>query len=88
MKIVSLLISTFAVLTLSSCVVDPYPPVSGPIGASHDAERKAYEQGFGFGRKDARAGRNSNFMLYNNYYNSSTKKEFQAGYNAGYRRGR
>ena len=82
-----------ASLCLTSCVavVAPgptYPPV-GPSGPGYnnnvDAQRKAYEDGFMFGRRDARLGKQANYLLYNNQYNSMTKQEFSRGYMNGYR---
>ena len=77
---------------LASCVavVAPGPayPPPGPVGPGYnnvDAQRKAYDDGFMFGRRDARLGRQSNYLLYNNQYNAATKKEFGRGYLNGYR---
>ena len=50
-----------------------------------DAQRKAYDDGFMFGRRDARLGRQANYLVYNNQYNAATKKEFSRGYLNGYR---
>jgi hypothetical protein len=65
------------------------PPVPGPPvpGGALQAQRdQAYQQGWGFGRKDAMQGRQANYLLYNNYYTSATKKDFAAGYMNAYRR--
>jgi hypothetical protein len=66
----------------------PHPPMPGPPpGGSLQADRdKAYQQGWGFGRKDALQGRQANYLLYNNYYTAATKKDFAAGYMNAYRR--
>ena len=89
----SVLLSLTASLAFTSCVavVAPgpaYPPV-GPAGPGYnnnvDAQRKAYEDGFMFGRRDARLGKQANYLLYNNQYNSMTKQEFTRGYMNGYR---
>jgi len=93
MKILVPLLALASLLTLSSCFGTPgggYGPggLYGPGGVyGPEKERKAYEQGFGFGRKDAQRGRKSNPLLYNNYYDSNTKDEFIRGYNRGYRKG-
>ncbi|WP_193212310.1 hypothetical protein [Luteolibacter marinus] len=82
-------------LMLSSCGDMPMggvpgPPMPGPVpGGNNLAEQqdKAFNQGFGFGRRDANLGKPSNPLLYNNYYNSQTKNHFTRGYYAGYRKG-
>ena len=38
-----------------------------------------------FGRRDARNGKQANYMLYNTQYNASTKEDFGQGYMNGYR---
>jgi hypothetical protein len=90
----SIILPLAASLALSSCVavVSPgpsYPPVGPPVGPGYgsnvDAQRKAYEDGFMFGRRDARNGKQANYMLYNTQYNASTKKDFGQGYMNGYR---
>lgn len=88
-------LSLVASLGLTSCVavVSPgptYPPVGPPppgpgYNNNADAQRKAYEDGFMFGRRDARLGKQANYLLYNNQYNSMTKQEFTRGYMNGYR---
>jgi hypothetical protein len=103
MKRIILPAAIVPVLLLSSCYDVPpgpgyYPPSPGyrpppvvgpPPGPnlSQQAKDEAYRQGFGFGRRDGSLGRNANYMVYNNYYTSATKKDFAAGYMAGYRRG-
>jgi hypothetical protein len=79
-------------LGLASCVavVAPgpaYPPAGPPRPGYNpvDAQRKAYDDGFMFGRRDARLGKQANYLLYGNQYNSSTKREFSRGYMNGYR---
>ncbi|RYD63917.1 MAG: hypothetical protein EOP83_10980 [Verrucomicrobiaceae bacterium] len=62
----------------------PGPPVPG--GALQAQRDQAYQQGWGFGRKDAMQGRQANYLLYNNYYTSATKKDFANGYMNAYRR--
>jgi hypothetical protein len=86
-------LSLFASLAFTSCVavVAPgpsYPPVGPPAPGYNnnvDAQRKAYDDGFMFGRRDARLGKQANYLLYNNQYNSMTKQEFTRGYMNGYR---
>jgi hypothetical protein len=77
---------------LASCVavVAPGPAYPPPVpvapGYGHpDAQRKAYEDGFMFGRRDARLGKQANYLLYNNQYTAATKREFSRGYLNGYR---
>jgi hypothetical protein len=79
-------------LVFTSCVavVAPgpaYPPVPPPRPGYNavDARRKAYDDGFMFGRRDARLGKQANYLLYNNQYNSMTKQDFTRGYMNGYR---
>ena len=86
-------LSLFASLAFTSCVavVAPgptYPPVGPPAPGYNNnanAQRKAYDDGFMFGRRDARLGKQANYLLYNNQYNSMTKQEFTRGYMNGYR---
>lgn len=100
MKAATRLLALAGGLTLVSCVAPPpgapgipggpgfpapAPPVPGV--ASADARDKAFREGFGFGQRDARLGKQANYMLYNNYYDSTTKKDFANGYMSGYRRG-
>ena len=92
MKSSALLASLAASLAFTSCVavVAPgpsYPPVGPPTPGYNtaDAQRKAYEDGFMFGRRDARNGKQANYMLYNTQYTAATKKDFGAGYMNGYR---
>ncbi|MCW1924711.1 hypothetical protein OKA05_19250 [Luteolibacter arcticus] len=87
-----------SVVALSSCIppgpgypppVHGPPPIPGPPlpGGGLQAQRdQAYQQGWGFGRKDALQGRQANYLLYNNYYSAATKKDFAAGYMNAYRR--
>lgn len=77
---------------LASCVavVAPGPsyPPPGPVAPGYgnaNAQREAYDNGFMFGRRDARLGRQANYLLYNNQYNAATKQEFSRGYLNGYR---
>jgi hypothetical protein len=63
----------------------PRPPVGPVYNNSTDPHRKAYEDGFMFGRRDARNGKQANYMLYNTQYNAATKKDFGQGYMNGYR---
>lgn len=84
--------SAVALLLLAACVPMgtgmPGPPTPGLPGPGNEqAKDEAFRQGFGFGQRDARLGRQANYMTYNNYYNSSTKKDFANGYMSGYRRG-
>ncbi len=81
-----------AALLLNACISSPpgvpggpTPPIPGV--ASKEDEDKAFRQGYGFGKRDAELGKQSNFMLYNNYYDSSTKNTFSRGYMSGYRHG-
>ncbi|MEK7952440.1 hypothetical protein [Luteolibacter soli] len=62
----------------------PGPPVPG--GALQAQRDQAYQQGWGFGRKDAMQHRQANYLLYNNYYTSATKQAFANGYMNAYRR--
>ena len=62
----------------------PGPPVPG--GSLQGQRDQAYQQGWGFGRKDAMQGRQANPLLYNNYYTSATKSDFTNGYMNAYRR--
>ena len=73
---------TCASIPFSSC--GPIPTGPMPIGASHDTERKAFDQGVMMGRKDAKSGRKNNFGKYSTMYNSSTKDAFARGYRSGY----
>jgi hypothetical protein len=92
MKTPKLALATVIAAALTSCVavVAPGPsyPPPGPVGPGYgnaDAQRKAYEDGFMFGRRDARLGKQANYLLYNNQYNAATKSEFSRGYLNGYR---
>ena len=85
-----ILTSLAAVFVLSSCFPSgpglpgsPGMPIPGV--ATKKQEDEAFRQGYGFGRRDRRLGRVSNFMLYNNYYNSTTKNAFARGYMTGYK---
>jgi hypothetical protein len=76
---------------MTSCVVGPPSPLgmaTPGLGGSNqkDAEREAFDKGYMMGRKDARAGRKSNYGLYNTMYNSSTKSAFYRGYTSGYQK--
>lgn len=79
---------------LNSCgdmgnVGNPYLPGAPGVGSNNLAadQDKAFNQGFGFGRSDARRGHKSNPLVYNNYYTNQTKDHFVRGYYSGYRKG-
>ena len=92
---IPLLLAPFLALTSCIPVAQPGPgyPVAGPgygppVSPGYntvDAQRKAYENGFMFGRRDARNGKQANYMLYNTQYTAATKKDFGQGYMNGYR---
>ncbi len=83
------LIAISAGFILSSCVPpapgDLSPSVPG-VAPSKKAEDDAFEQGYVFGKRDAEMGRESNYMRFNDYYNSTTKNAFARGYMSGYRK--
>ena len=95
MKRISFTALSISSLVLSSCGDmsgggTPYVPMPGPMGGSNnlaEEQDKAFNQGFGFGRNDARRGHKSNPLVYNNYYNDQTKNHFTRGYYSGYRKG-
>lgn len=81
------LIAISSCLLASSCVPpgDLSPSVPG-VAPSKKAEDDAFEQGYVFGKRDAEMGRESNYMRFNDYYNSTTKNAFARGYMSGYRK--
>jgi len=83
MKTILPLLACLLALPLASCIES----TRGDGLGTTRSESKAFEQGFGFGSKDARQGRQSNPLLYDPYYTAATKDEFIRGYRAGYRKG-
>lgn len=74
-----------ATTALNSCAAAATAAVLNE--ASNDSERKAFDEGYMMGRKDAKAGRKNNYGKYSTMYTSATKSAFQRGYQSGYIKG-
>jgi|GEM_PF-6865978 len=81
---IAALAAVASLLGLTSCVPDSgYAPA--PVPGYRDRSREANQRGYNLGLRDARQGREANFMQYHSLYDSSTKSDFGRGYMTGYR---